>query len=73
MVLFKEYLGWIILEWETKIVTLVQGKGFEPSLERFFFLVTLIIYLVNISIGKGLIHKHSLMLPKIVGHNLASG
>jgi len=30
MVLFKEYLGWIILEWETKIVTLVQGKGFEP-------------------------------------------
>jgi len=32
----------------------VQGKGFEHSLERFFFFVTLIIYLIYLFFGKGL-------------------
>jgi hypothetical protein len=48
----------------------MQGKGFEPSLELSFFFVTLIIYLVNIFIGKGLNPQTFLGASK---HNLASG
>jgi len=32
----------------------MQGKGFEHSLELYFFFVTLIFYLIYLFIGKGL-------------------
>ena len=59
------------------LIALGGGLAFMLVISTFlrtlFLFVTLIIYLVYLFIGKGLIHKHSLMLPKIVGHNLASG
>jgi len=44
----------------------MQG-GFEHSLERFFFFVTLIIYLVYLFIGKGIYPQTFLDAPKMWG------